>query len=156
MKTRIASESYRRKLDSDFILANQQDDEIQALMARFLCIRIGGYIEVFLKERIQRFVDNRKSHKIISEYIQNAVRNITNLNSDKIETILRSFSNDWADYYKSNVNEEIKSSLGSIYTIRNSVAHGGNDSLSLLNLKRHFANVDLALDIVDRAITKCK
>lgn len=154
MKLRINSESYRRKLSNDIQLADQQDGEVQAHLAKFLCIRISGYIEVFLKERILTFVDNRRSHQIISEYIKNTIGDITNLRSSKIETILRSFSNKWADYYATNITEEQKLSLGSIYTARNSIAHGGNDSLSLLDIKRHFANIESALAIIDKAITK--
>ena len=154
MRKRVASESYKRKLESDFRLASEQEGEIQSLIARFLCIRIGGYIEVFLKERIRAFVDNRKSHKVISDYIQNNIRDITNLNHGKLESVLRSFSNDWADHYAGNVTEELKSSIGSIYAIRNSIAHGGNDSLSLSDLKKHFKNIELLLELVDQSISK--
>lgn len=154
MRIRIASEAYRRKLQNDFILAEDQEGEIQSQLAKFLCIRIGGYIEVFIKERIQRFVDNRKSHQIISAYINNAIKDITNLNNNKIQIILASFSNEWAEYFNNNVTNEMKSSLGSIYNVRNNIAHGGNDSLSLIEIKRHFANIELALEIIDKAISK--
>ncbi len=154
MKVRIASESYRRKLNNDFKIVEEQEGELQAMLARFLCIRIGGYIEVFIKDRIRHFVDNRRSHKVISEYVSNTIRDITNLNNKKIYTILSSFSNDWADYYKENVTEDMKQSLGSIYDVRNNIAHGGNDSLSLRDIKRHFNNIEEALNIIDKAINR--
>ena len=154
MTKRLASDKYKRKIMNDFRLAEQQDGEIQAMMARFLCIRVGGSVEVFIKERIRNFVEDRKSHKVITSYIQVAIKNVTNLNNDKMENFLKSFSSDWSDYYTSHVTHEMKSSLGSIYTMRNNIAHGGNDSLSLLSLKNHFANIELLLDVIDKSITK--
>ena len=154
MRVRVATEEYKRKLTNEFRLVEEQDGEVQALLARLLCIRIGGYMEVYLKERIQRFVDNRHSHKIISKYVENSVRDITNLNNKKIQAVLSSFSNEWAEHFKENVTEEMKMSLGSIYDVRNNIAHGGNDSLSLKDIKKHFANIESALTIIDQAITK--
>lgn len=154
MKKRLVSAEYKRKIDNDFLLAESQDPEIQAIMARFLRVRVGGYIEVFIKERIRNFVEDRKSHKIITSYIQAAVKNITNLQNKKLVELLKSFSPDWADYYERNVSDEMKSSLSSVYDLRNNIAHGGNDSLSLLALKKHFLNIERLLDIVDQSITK--
>lgn len=74
MTKRLASDEYKRKIMNDFRLAEQQDGEIQAMMARFLCIRVGGYVEVFIKERIRNFVEDRKSHKVITSYIQVAIK----------------------------------------------------------------------------------
>lgn len=155
MSTRLASDEYRRKIKNDFSLAEKiEDPELQAKMAKFLCIRVGGYVEVFIKERITKFVEDRKSHKIIKSYIQAAVKNITNLNDKKMAEFLRSFSSDWADYYESNVTDEMRSSLGSVYSLRNNIAHGGNDSLSLLVLKKHYSNIEQLLEIVDKSISK--
>lgn len=154
MTKRLASDEYRRKLINDFELAKNQEPEVQALMVKFLCIRISGYIETFIKERIQNFVNDRKSHKVISSYIQTAIRNITNLTNDKLESFLRSFSSDWANYYMDNVTEQMKSSLGSIYILRNHIAHGANDSLSYNNLRDHFENIERLLEVIDQSITK--
>ena len=155
MRTRLASDEYRRKIISDFSLAEKiEDPELQAKMAKFLCVRVSGYIEVFIKERITNFIEDRKSHKVIKSYIQAAVKNITNLNNKKMVELLKSFSSDWAEHYENNVTEEMKSSLGSVYSLRNNIAHGGNDSLSLLVLKDHYFNIEQLLDIVDKSISK--
>lgn len=154
MTKRLVSTDYKRKIDSDFRLAEIQDPEIQALMAKFLCVRIGGYIEAYIKERICNFVSNRKSHKVITSYIQTAIRNITNLNNKKLIEFLKSFSSEWAEYYTLHVTQEMTSSLGSVYNLRNNIAHGGNDSLSLMELKKHFGNIEQLLIIVDKAISK--
>lgn len=154
MSKRPASIEYKRKLTNDFLLAENQEPEIQAMMARYLCVRVTGYVEVFVKERIQSFVEDRKSHKVIISYIQADIKNKTNLNNQKMVELLKSFSSDWADYYERNVTEAMKSSLGSVYTLRNNIAHGGNDSLSLNLLKKHFANIESLLKIIDESIAK--
>lgn len=86
--------------------------------------------------------------------IVNRLEKGTNLNDKKMAEFLRSFSSDWADYYESNVTDEMKSSLGSVYSLRNRIAHGGNESLSLLVLKKHYSNIEQLLDIVDKSISK--
>lgn len=63
---RLKQDDYIRKLDDDFKLAEEAEDEIQAVLAKFICVRLCGFVEVCLKERIQGFVDGRKSHSVIT------------------------------------------------------------------------------------------
>jgi hypothetical protein len=152
---RLKYDDYIRKLDNDFRLADSTTDfEIQSVLAKFICIRLCGLVEVGLKELIQNFVDNRKTHSIISSYISDNIRNITNLKSDKLRCVLSNFSKDWAAYYDDNITEEMKSSLGSVYVNRNEIAHGGNVSVSLRQLKDDYVNLKKVANILKDAIQK--
>lgn len=151
---RLKQDDYIRKLDNDFKLAEEAEDEIQAVLAKFICVRLCGFVEVCLKERIQAFVDGRKSHSVISSYINNTIKGLTNLNTNKLRAALASFSQDWAEYYETNVTVEMKSTLGTIYTDRNTIAHGGNVSISLSQLKRHYENLKGVAALIEKAVSK--
>lgn len=45
-------------------------------------------------------------------------------------------------------------SLGSIYTNRNDIAHGGNNNVSLTNLKNDYANLKAVAVLLDDIISK--
>jgi len=154
MGKRLQKDEYIRKLDNDFKLADGAEDELQSVLAKYLCIRLCGFMEVCLKERIQTFVKDRRSHIAIVTYVSKAIKDITNLNSKKLQAALKSFSEDWESYYVSNVTEEMKDTLGSLYTNRNIIAHGGNVDMSLTQLKAHYSNLKAVADIIDKAVTK--
>lgn len=152
--SRLRKNEYIRKLNNDFKLAEDAEDEIQSVLAKYICIRMCGFVEVCLKERIQDFVDGRKSHSVISCYINNTIKGITNLNTRKLQAALASFSQDWADYYETNITEELKSTLGTLYINRNTIAHGGNVSISISELKKHFENLKKIAEIIENAVSK--
>lgn len=151
---RLLREQYIKKLDSDFALADKAEDEMQSTFAKYICIRLGGFMETSLKESIQNFVDARKSHTVISSYIKSRLQDITNLNADKIERLLKSFSDDWSSKFKYQASDEMKMSLGSIYTNRNDIAHGGNNNVSLSNLRKDYENLKSVASLLDDIISK--
>jgi hypothetical protein len=151
---RLKQDDYIRKLDSDFKLAKDAEDEIQSVLAKFICIRLSGFVEVCLKEKIQRFVDKRKTHAAVCSYIENSMRGMTNLTFDKLRNILNSFSGDWACYFEMKVTEEMKSSLGTIYTNRNTIAHGGNANITIRQLEKHYNNLKAVADVLEQSMNR--
>ncbi len=151
---RLLRQQYIKKLDSDFALAAKAEDEMQATFAKYICVRLGGFMETSLKESIQNFVEARKSHSVISSYIKTRLQDITNLNAEKIERVLKSFSDDWCREFKKRSTDEMRMSLGSVYTNRNDIAHGGNNNVSLTNLKNDYANLKSVASLLDDIISK--
>jgi hypothetical protein len=141
---RLIRDDFIRRLDEDFRLAEKTENEVQSVLAKYICVRLCGFVEVCLKERIQNFVD----------YIKNAIKGTTNLNSEKLVAALGKFSKDWAEYYSERVTEEMKMSLGNIYNNRNAIAHGQNANVSLQQLKRDYTNLRAVVEIFNEAISK--
>ncbi len=151
---RLIRDDFIRRLDEDFRLAEKTENEVQSVLAKYICVRLCGFVEVCLKERIQNFVDDRGTHHIVKDYIKNAIKGTTNLNSEKLVAALGKFSKDWAEYYLERVTEEMKMSLGNIYNNRNAIAHGQNANVSLQQLKRDYTNLRAVVEIFNEAISK--
>lgn len=149
---RLIREDYKRKLDADFAIADTQEDEIQAVYSKYLCIRLAGYLEACLKEEIGLFVE-RRCPANIKNYILSSLQNTTNLTHSKIQKALQNFSDDWCEHYTNNATDEMIQSIGSIYSNRNRIAHGQNCNISLCQLKEDYENVQQVVDAIHNAIT---
>lgn len=153
---RLNRETYEIKLDADFALAKATEGEAQSSFAKYICIRLSGYVEVCLKESIQNFVDGRGSHKVISKYIKDRLKTITNLDAKKLEQTLRLFCKDWGDDFKDKVSEEMKASLTTVYSNRNNIAHGGDSGITLRQLEQHYATIKNATRLIDEVIKRTR
>ena len=145
---------YITGLDEDLNLANSQsDDEVKSLLAKIICIRISGLLEVAIKSRISDYSDN-KTPKEIKRFLTQKFKDITNLKSSKLCDVLGTFSSDWKSSFEKEIseNQQLKSSLDSLITLRNDIAHGQTCSISLNNVQQYYNDVKIAIDLFDKII----
>lgn len=82
-------ENQERKLDkllSD--ISTIQDDELKAHLSKYFCVRISGYLENVFKILVANYSEG-SSQKPVTNYLQNDLKNITNLSEEKIQKIGR-------------------------------------------------------------------
>jgi len=145
---------YIDRLDNLFQLADGiSDDEVKGHFAKYLCIRTSGLIEVFFKTQLEDYVTDT-SPLPIANYVNNRFKTFTNINSKKIHDLLEVFSPLWAEQYDNKMTEELTSSLNSVISNRNNIAHGNNDSISMPNVKIYYENVKDIILILDDIISK--
>lgn len=145
---------YITGLDGDLKLAkSQSDDEVKSLLAKIICIRISGLLEVAIKSRISDYSDN-KTPKEIKRFLTQKFKDITNLKSSKLCDVLGTFSSDWKSSFEKEISEnpQLKSSLDSLITLRNDIAHGQTCSISLNNVQQYYNDVKIAIDLFDKII----
>lgn len=145
---------YIDDLESNIKLAdNQSDDEVKSLLAKIVCIRISGLLEVALKSRISDYSE-RKTPKEIKRFLTQKFKDITNLKAKKICEILDTFSNDWKNLLEQELSEnsQLKSSLDSLITLRNDIAHGQNCVASVSNVKQYFNDAKKVVDLFDTIV----
>ena len=145
---------YITGLDGDLKLAkSQSDDEVKSLLAKIICIRISGLLEVAIKSRISDYSDN-KTPKEIKRFLTQKFKDITNLKSSKLCDVLGTFSSDWKLSFEKEISEnpQLKSSLDSLITLRNDIAHGQTCSISLNNVQQYYNDVKIAIDLFDKII----
>lgn len=145
---------YITGLDGDLKLAkSQSDDEVKSLLAKIICIRISGLLEVAIKSRISDYSDN-KTPKEIKRFLTQKFKDITNLKSSKLCDVLGTFSSDWKSSFEKEIseNQQLKSSLDSLITLRNDIAHGQTCSISLNNVQQYYNDVKIAIDLFDKII----
>jgi RiboL-PSP-HEPN len=112
-------------------------------MASYLC-RLGSVLICGAVERsIEIIIDSRvcqRSVPQISSFMRSYFKKGTNYTSDQIATLLMRLDVSWGSEFERIIeaNERFKTSLNSCYAIRNSVAHGGTQSLGPTILRQYF------------------
>ena len=150
----LVIERLERKLDSLFLLVDAlPNDEVKARLADYLCIRIAGLIERVVKQLVGEFMDGA-SQQEVNKYVTTKMKSVTNLNHIKLGKLLESFSRDWQDDYTRNATDEEIASLDSILHLRNSIAHGGDQTTGYDKVKLHYGNVKTVIGRLKLIIRK--
>lgn len=147
-------DNQERKLDE--LLKNidaVHDDELKAHLSKYFCVRISGYLEIVLKCLVCKYSEGN-SPKPVSNYLQNDLKNITNLSPDKIQKTLCKFSIEWYDNFESKVTEQQLQSLNSIISNRNSIAHGQQDNISYKVIVQYYNDLKEIVKILKDTIKK--
>ncbi|MDE5570994.1 MAG: hypothetical protein K2I86_02925 [Prevotella sp.] len=151
----IKTQNYLKQLDDQFELVKKvENEEIRSMLAQYLCIRTSGLLETFIKSRISDYVQGRVP-KEVNRYISGKIKDITNLKCTKLEDVLKSFSNEWAKDFNSDVeeHEQQKNSVDSLVTNRHNIAHGQNGNISFKNLEQYYNDVKAIIKTLDTIIS---
>ncbi|NFV78885.1 HEPN domain-containing protein [Magnetospirillum aberrantis] len=146
---RFAIESRVKKLDSFFSRAgaNSVDDEIRADMAKFGAILICGFVErsveIIVLERL-----SGRAHPRITKFIQSYFKKGTNYSCEQIKQLLEKFDVNWSRNFKVFMDENgmVVDQLDSAYTLRNSVAHGGEQNRGLAGVRELYLAAKVVVD----------
>lgn len=126
------------------------DKNLDGRMASYIC-RLGSVqicgnpercVELIL---IARLAD--RSPKQIGSFLRRYFQRGVNYDCERICQLLYRFDSDWGHTFESfvTVNDHLKESVSSCYTVRNSVAHGGSQSIGPRILRQYY---DASLEIV--------
>lgn len=130
-----------------------EGDIHKAHLSRYLCVRTSGYLESVIRNLIVNYCDGT-SPREIENYLSLKIKYITNLEYKKVVSLLAEFSSEWKDQFESIVTDEQKSSLNSVVSNRNSIAHGNTDSITFRNMKEYYIHVKEVADILKNIIRK--
>lgn len=146
--------NYISSLDALFKTAESiNDEEIQAHFSKYLCVKTSGLFENYLKSQIGDFADST-SAKPIANHVKSKNRHFTNVNYEKLNVFLNSFDSEWWDKFKDQLSDSMKSSLNSVISNRNNIAHGNPDNITFTNMKEHYENIKKIINIIDLIIKK--
>lgn len=122
---------YEKQLDNLFIEVSQiEDGEInKAHLSRYLCVRTSGYLENVARILIANFCDG-SSPQPIRNYINKRTKYITNLDFKRLKNLLSEFNSDWSQEFENKVSEKQRSSMNSVISNRNNIAHGNPDTIT--------------------------
>ena len=148
------TENYIRRLDELFKSVNGiKDDEIKSIASEYLCVRVAGLVEYFFKQKVSEFT-SKSCPKQIEKYITNAFAQFTNVNDEKIRNTLPKFDSQWLESYENQRTDNSKASLDSVIAIRHKIAHGGNMSMSYIQISQHYSNIKDLINLLDKIISK--
>jgi len=148
-------EAQEKKLDSllDQIKKMKDDDELKAHLSRYFCVRISGYLENVVKLLVNNFCEG-SSPEPIKNYVDRDLRNLTNLSEEKLLKFLKKFSEEWEYSVSSMLTEIHRSSLNSIISNRNNIAHGQPDSISPKIIETYYNDLKEVVNVLKSVIKK--
>jgi hypothetical protein len=115
------------------------DAEVAAYYCKLACVMVCGAIERSVEILITDRVGSHSAPKVKS-FLKAFFQRGTNYRCDEIIALLHRFDSDWGNAFREFVdaNERIRTSISSCYSVRNSIAHGGGQSLGPAAVKQYF------------------
>lgn len=146
---------YEKQLDNLFrdVSIIDEGEEIKAHLSRYLCVRTSGYLENVFRILIANFCDGT-SPQPVANYIVKRTKFITNLDYSRIRTLLSEFSLEWCEKFDSLITDQQKSSINSLVSNRNSIAHGNVDSLTFRDMTQYYSDTKQVCIILKDIIRK--
>lgn len=139
---RYAIASRERKLDDFFARANKlNDDELKSDLARLGAVLVCGYVERCVEVIILDRLTNKAQPRVL-QFIKSHFKKGTNYDCEAICQLLIRFDQSWEASFRSSIdkNDQWISSLTSAYTLRNSIAHGGDGNKGLAGVEALYAD----------------
>jgi RiboL-PSP-HEPN len=132
-----AISSRKRQLDAYFQRATDPKlaEEIQSDLAKHGIVLICGFIERSVEIVIMERIENR-AHPRVANFIRGHFRRGTNYDCEAISQLLDRFDLTWGEKFRQfrESRDDLVQAIGSVYTLRNSVAHGGSGNQGILGV----------------------
>jgi RiboL-PSP-HEPN len=146
---------YQRQLNDLFDKVSNlgSDSEMQSHWAKYLCIRVSGFLEVSVYTIYKKYAKDKAS-PFVANYVEKQLSSFQNPKMEKILNITRSFNPKWAEELELKLtnNSEIKDSIDSIVDVRNKIAHGENVGITYIKIKRYY---EVSLKLVEFLENQC-
>jgi hypothetical protein len=144
--------SYKQRLDYLFTQVStlNNDPEMQAHWARYLCVLTSGLIETAMHAIYGKYTIQR-SHVNVANYVSSRLARIYNPNMEDILNLAGGFNQHWRKTLEAAITEELKDSVDSTIANRNSIAHGKNVGISYVTMKKYYENVIKVLEIIENS-----
>lgn len=147
MTGRYAIASHQQRIDAVFSRVGglNGDLELQADLAKYLCILVAGYIEKSFSEIVLEHA-RRCGAPSLQNFVEQNTSKFTNANASKIIQFLGAFDSDWRLKIEYHLKDEKKDAVDSIYGLRNNIAHGVSVGLTYIRMKDYYTKIkDLVL-----------
>ncbi len=117
------------------------DPEVAAYYCKLGCVMICGAIERSVEILITERVGGRSAPQVNS-FLKSFFKRGVNYDCEEISELLYKFDSNWGHKFRDfiSANDQIKIGVSSCYAVRNSIAHGGTQSLGPKILKQYFDN----------------
>ena len=150
MKNRTAVQA-KDRLDDLFNKVNEfsGDLELQSHWARYLCVRVSGFIEISVRAILVEYAKNQSAPPV-ANYVERQLNQFQNPNMERLLQLLQSFRSTWADELKTATEGESKDAIDSIIANRNQIAHGENANITYVSIRRYYQNALTVIDLIEK------
>jgi hypothetical protein len=121
--------------------------ELQSDFARYLCVLVSGFLENAITALILDFAERRSSTEIAS-FVEDRLDYWTSPNTEKICSLLGSFSADWRAKSERFLVDERKAGVNSLVALRHKIAHGESVGTSLSQVREYYLTAQKVVDFI--------
>lgn len=125
------------------------DDELQAELARYLCILVSSLIETRCRYRASAFTEARSAPEIV-RFVRAQTKRLRSPSSGNIRDFFCAFDPARANGWYDDLADDQRDALDSIAANRNQLAHGTSVGLSFGMLTSYSDRADLAIGRLDQ------
>jgi len=126
--------------------------ETRADFAKYLCVRVSGYLETSISGLLMAFAANQSSTRV-SRYVGADLKRFQNASTGKILELFGRFDEAWRDDLKAYLADEKSDAIGTIIANRHKIAHGEDSDLTYVRVRAHWEIVQRIVehfaDLVD-------
>ena len=137
----------KRKLDDTFArfdLLPEDELELRADFARYLCVLVSGFMERAIAEHVMEGC--RGSIPIVVRFVESRLGRFQNANAKKIAQLVGSFSQPWKRELEDFYEEGGKEAIDSVVALRNQIAHGTPVGLTYSRIKDYYEQIMAVID----------
>jgi hypothetical protein len=140
----------KQRLDNVFSLVKRMppDDEVLAHWAKYLCVLTSGFIENSLRLILRAYTATHACEPV-ANFVWSQTKGLTNLNDEKIASILGAFDPNWRETFCATRSQEQKDAIDSVLANRHQIAHGRSVGLTFVRMKQYYNDICKAIKIVD-------
>ncbi len=138
----------RDRLNSTFgRISNIDQDatETRADFAKYLCVRVSGFLETSISALLKAYAVQQSGPKI-AHFIAAELDRFQNAKKDKILMLFVQFDATWRADLETYLIDEEAAALGTIVANRHKIAHGEDSTLTYMRVKEHWQVVQRVVD----------
>jgi hypothetical protein len=113
------------------------DPEITAMLTYYLCVKVSGFMEKCVRIILLEYAKTHSRDRAI-RFIEKKLERFPNPSMNAIADLVKNFDEDWAKDFRRKVDEPSRTSIDSINTNRNVIAHGGTSTITLRELEGYY------------------
>ena len=138
------------RLDYLFSRVNEfsEDLELQSHWARYLCVRVSGFIETSIRSILNEYA-KKTSAPSVANYVENRLNSFQSPNMERILQLLGAFNSTWQDELESLTEGEPKDAIDGIKANRDLIAHGENVGITYTTIQRYYQNALMVVELIE-------
>lgn len=141
--------AHQARIDAVFARAVKVGDlQLQADMARYLCVLVAGYLEQATRHILGNYTVD-KAHPHIARYVERRLDKFTNANAQKLLDLIGSFNPEAGKRLEDIVDGERRDAIDSVVANRHEIAHGRDVGLTLIRISTYYHHVVDTIGMVE-------
>ena len=141
---------YKTRLDNLFkkVRVLSEDFELQSHWAKYLCVRVSGFLEVAVHEIYSQYAQDKAAQNV-ANYVTRNLNRFQNPNMTKIISLTNSFNKEWGVSLKEQTEGQLKDAIDSICNDRNRTAHGRDSGITYTRIHGWYQDAIKVIELIE-------